>query len=67
MSRLESNVPALIECPMRGRVVSSTLCDFCDNRIRVLFRSEVPPELRCGRWDWACAGRAPDPEHDPAD
>ncbi len=42
-----------IRCPMRNQVISSEVCHTCSNHIRVLFRSETPPELQCTRWSWS--------------
>ena len=54
--------PELIQifCPVQETVISSLQCDACENRIRVLFRSETPPELRCTRWDWSLTAPGPD-------
>ena len=29
------------------------VCHFCENHIRVLYMSEVQPELQCAQWDWS--------------
>ena len=45
------NVPE-IDCPVRKARVSSMECHCCDNHIRVLFKSEAPPELQCSLRQW---------------
>lgn len=40
----------VIECPIRRAVVPTLECHSCPNGIRVLFRSEYPPELQCAVW-----------------
>lgn len=39
-----------IECPVRGTAVPVLTCHSCPNCLRVLFRSEYPPEVQCMAW-----------------
>jgi len=52
MPKNDSDGPGRIQCPVRKRVLSSLMCHDCPNHIRVLFRSEIPLELQCAKWDW---------------
>lgn len=44
--------PYFIRCPVRNKSVSSLVCHTCTNHIRVLFKSELSPELQCSKWEW---------------
>lgn len=39
-----------IECPIRRGVISALECHTCPNCMRVLYRSEFPPEHQCMVW-----------------
>ena len=47
------NSPADLRCPVRKKVISSMVCHTCANHIKVLYKSENPPELQCSCWDWS--------------
>ena len=53
MGNAGGNAPALIQCPKRGKWISCMVCHFCENHIKVLYMSEVQPELQCAQWDWS--------------
>gem|GEM_PF-6488383 len=47
-----SNPPERLNCPIRGKIISSMICHTCPNHIKVMFKSELSPELQCSRWNW---------------
>ena len=54
-----------IECPVRWTRISSLECQSCPNRIRVMFRSEFPPELQCSAWRHLAANEWESPSDPP--
>jgi hypothetical protein len=45
--------PEQIHCPIRKKEICSEVCHSCANHIKVIYKSENPPEFQCSCWDWS--------------